>query len=210
MTNLPNAPQLLKLTPQFKWTCLTPQWMHTVIMHGLPAPYLSNCFTKDGEAGSDGKFHPLIQSGSSNRSRYMIFSKHWHKQKFENLMWLLWAIKRLYSVGMPFTFTIHHQRLSDTLKVTIENTVILRDGIVLKRHSRTIAEWFQLRSIFRDEFFFQLKWRRFVGWGVSRRWGDKRGDTHFYLSLAHLLIVAYFPCVWQILVPSCGLPSPFH
>lgn len=139
-----------------------------------------------------------------------FFSKHWHKQKFENLMWLLWAIKRLYSVGMPFTFTIHHHRLSDTLKVTIENTVILRDGIVLKRHSRTIAEWFQLRSIFRDEFFFQLKWRRFVGWGVSRRWGDKRGDTHFYLSLAHLLIVAYFPCVWQILVPSCGLPSPFH
>lgn len=41
----------------------------------------------------------------------------------------------------------------------------------------------------------------FVSWGV-------RGTgTHSYPSLAHLLIVAYFPCTWQTLSNSLLQPG---
>lgn len=140
----------------------------------------------------------------------VIFSKHWHKQKeWKSYAISLEAIKGLHSVACHSPFTIHHQKLADTLKVTIENTVILRDGIVPKSHSRTIAEWFKLGSIFRDEFFFQLQWRRFVSWGVSRRWGDGGGWVFILIHLTPafwLLIISPVFCKLKLLAlfsPAC-------
>ena len=116
----------------------------------------------------------------------VIFSKHRHKQKdWRSYVISLEAIKGLHFVACHSPFSIHHHKLIDTLKVVTENTVILRDGIVLKSHSRTIAKWFKLGSIFGDVFFFQLQWLRFVSWGVSRRWGDG-GDEYSFLFISLL------------------------
>lgn len=103
--------------------------VHSIIMHWIPCPSIFKWLYK--RMGWWLKWKGFIFDSVWSFQidpNTVIFSKHWHKQKYSKFyVTCLWAIKGLQSVAWHSPFTIHHQKLSDTLKGTIGNIVILRD-----------------------------------------------------------------------------------